>query len=246
MFAPFPSVLPDSPSIRVAIVEDGPSAMDTLSSLIRETQGLFFAGSFGNSEGDLLRIPFMKPDVVLMDVALPEASGIDYVSFLKHCLPECHVIVLTAVEDSARLFQALRSGASGFLHKSTPPHELISAIRLVQSGGAAMTSQVARQLAGESIVDFPATPRSNAFEQHSPREREVLNKLAEGLLVKEIAVQLNVGFGTVRTYIRRIYEKLNVQSRAQAAAYYYHRQTDSPVPLLAGLTSVTQTNWPAV
>src|SRR5262249_9645150 len=108
--------------------------------------------------------------------------------------------------------------------KRIPTAELLQAVRFVNAGGAAMTSLVARRVVEEFRQPFSAPDPGDDPEELSAREKEVLEKLAEGYLVKEIADQLNVGFGTVRTYIRRIYEKLHVRSRSQAAAHYYQRQ----------------------
>jgi DNA-binding NarL/FixJ family response regulator len=151
-----------------------------------------------------------------MDINLPNMDGIQCVKKLKEIKPSIRVVMLTVYENPQRIFKALAAGAIGFVLKHRPSTELLNSIRDAHSGGAPMSSQIARK-----VVQFFQTnvPNDDA-ETLSAREQEVLELLAKGSLIKEIADQLGVGFVTVRTYIRRIYEKMHVHSRSQAVAKY--------------------------
>ena len=206
--------------IRVAIVEDNPAVRYNFARLFSGPD-LFCFGAYPTGESLFKSLSSDTPDVVLMDINLTGPNGIECVALLKAKYPAIQIIMLTVFEDRDRIFSALRAGASGYLLKRVQPAELSQAVRFVHTGGVAMTSLVARRMAEEFNQPSTGEDRSPQLEQLSAREKEVLKKLAEGCLVKEIADQLGVGFGTVRTYIRRIYDKLRVRSRSQAAAHYY-------------------------
>jgi DNA-binding NarL/FixJ family response regulator len=144
-------------------------------------------------------------------------SGIDCVRKLKVAQPSCQIVMLTVYENTEAIFKALANGASGYLLKATAPEELLNAIQDVHRGGSPMTSHIARKVV-QSFQQTPPSPK--ATENLSPREQEVLELLAKGFLYKEIADQLHISFETVHTYIRRIYEKLQVRSRTEAVAKY--------------------------
>ena len=158
-----------------------------------------------------------------MDINLPGIDGIECVRKLKVLSPLIRIVMLTVYENPERIFKALSAGAIGYVLKHRPSAELLNAIRDAHDGGAPMSSDIARK-----VVQFFQTnvPADEAGEL-SAREREVLDFLANGFLVKEIADQLGLGFGTVRTYIRRIYEKMHVHSRSQAVAKYLQRPPPS-------------------
>jgi DNA-binding NarL/FixJ family response regulator len=214
--------------IRIAIVDDDPTALENFTKLFSKWPEFLCVGTFLYGELLFQAIPEINPHVVLMDINLPTLDGIQCVRLLKAQHPDIQVIMLTIFEDSDRIFRALSVGASGYVLKRSSPAELLQAVRFVHSGGAAMTSLVARRVAEEFRRLSSSGEPVNDLEQLSLREKEVLEKLAEGCLVKEIADQLQVGFGTVRTYIRRIYEKLHVRSRAQATAQYYQHSGIHP------------------
>jgi DNA-binding NarL/FixJ family response regulator len=165
-------------------------------------------------------IPREGPEVVLMDINLPGMNGVECVRRLKPKLPEVQVIMLTVYEDTDSIFNALAAGASGYLLKRTPPAELLEAIRDVHRGGSPMTTHIARKV----VQSFQrGGVSSRPTENLSPREQEVLDCLARGFLYKEIADKLGVSYETVHTYIRRIYEKLQVRSRTEAVAKFLGR-----------------------
>ncbi len=204
-------------AITVSIVEDDQRVRESLAGLIARAPGFQCVSHYATGEQALVEIPKKKPEVVLMDINLPGMSGIDCVRRLKSIEPQCQVVMLTVYENTEQIFKALAYGASGYLLKATPPEELLSAIKDVHRGGSPMTSHIARKV----VQSFQQTPPSaKATDNLSPREQEVLELLAKGFLYKEIADHLHISFETVHTYIRRIYEKLQVRSRTEAVAKY--------------------------
>jgi DNA-binding NarL/FixJ family response regulator len=154
------------------------------------------------------------PEIVLMDIQLPNHSGIECTAQLKQLLPAVHIIMVTVYEDTERIFKALRAGACGYLLKRCTPEELISAVHEVKQGGAPMSREIARKV----IASFrsPVTASAEVGEL-SPREREILELLAQGFANKEIARRVGVNDGTVRWHLRHVYDKLHVRSRTEAA-----------------------------
>jgi len=204
--------------ITICIVEDDAGFRNGLLRLLARTPDFHCLDSYPSAEAALQAIPEITPNVVLMDLNLPGMNGVDCVRKLKSLLPRVQIIMLTVYEDPDQIYNALSAGATGYLLKQTPPAELLDAIRDVHNGGAPMSSQIARKV----VQSFQGIPANNEAEGLSAREREVLDYLAQGFLIKEIGEKLGIGFDTVRTYIRRIYEKLHVHSRAQAVAKFLH------------------------
>ncbi|HEX2616592.1 MAG TPA: response regulator transcription factor [Flavobacteriales bacterium] len=151
------------------------------------------------------------PDIVIMDINLPGQSGINATRTIRDKWPEVQVMICTVYEDDEKIFGALKAGANGYLLKRAPIEELFDAIKQLQQGGSPMSAGIARK-----VVSSFQRPLSTAAQQLTDREQEVLDLLAEGLRVKEIADRANVSVSTVRTHIRHIYEKLQVQTRVEA------------------------------
>jgi len=212
-------------AIAVSIVEDDPQARKILVGWINQESGFRLTGHWGDAESALKVLPESNPNVVLMDINLPGMSGVEAVRKLKPSLPNTQFVMLTVYQDADHIYNALAAGASGYLLKQTPREELLSALRDVHHGGSPMTSNIARKV----VQSFrqPSVDRSAAGEL-SQREQEVLDLLARGYLYKEIADRLNISCPTVNTYVRRIYEKLHVRSRAQAVAKYAHLSDEQP------------------
>jgi DNA-binding NarL/FixJ family response regulator len=202
--------------ITVSIVEDAAGVREALVRLLDNANGFQCLASYPDAETALAGIPSRAPDVVLMDIDLPGMNGVECVRKLKMQLPEVRVVMLTVYENPEKIFDALSAGAVGYLLKKRLTEDLLAAIQDAYSGGAPMSSQIARKV----VQFFQKIPASNSMESLSARELEVLDLLAKGFLVKEIADRTGLGYGTVRTYIRRIYEKLQVHSRSQAVAKY--------------------------
>ncbi len=220
-------------SIVVAIVEDDAELRKSLHAIVSSAPDLRCVGTFGSAEEAWDSLPEKLPAVVLMDINLPKANGIACVARLSGILPNTHFLMLTVYDDSEAIFDSLAAGANGYLRKPMEPAELLEAIRDVHRGGAPMSSSIARRV----IQAFrkPSAPpvsdhsrRVSVLEKLAPREREILELLAEGYLQKEIAAQLGISFSTVRTLTGRIYEKLHVHSRAQAVAKYLGAAAPSP------------------
>jgi DNA-binding NarL/FixJ family response regulator len=205
-------------AIAVSIVEDDAQARKIFANWISGASGFRLAGDWGDAEKALEALPSKKPNVVLMDINLPGMSGVDAVKRLKPLLPETQFVMLTVYEDADHIYNALAAGATGYLLKQTPRAELLGAVEDVHQGGSPMTSNIARKV----VQSFKQAAALGHQEELSPREQEVLELLARGYLYKEIAERLNISVPTVNTYVRRMYEKLHVRSRAQAVAKYAH------------------------
>ena len=208
-----------SVSIGVAIVEDDVPAREILAGWIRRADGFKLMGEYDTAEAAIVELPQLKPSVVLFDINLPGINGIECVRKLKPRLPDTQFVMVTVYEDVNHIFDALAVGASGYLLKQAKRQELLDALKDVYAGGSPMSSQIARKV----VQSFRRNESETADGETvglSQREREVLELLARGFLYKEIADSLQIGVATVNTYIRRVYEKLHVRSRAQAVAKY--------------------------
>jgi DNA-binding NarL/FixJ family response regulator len=208
-------------SIAVAIVEDDVPAREILAGWIRNADGFRLAGEYDDAETAIARLPIEKPSVVLFDINLPGMNGIECVRKLKPRLPDTQFVMVTVYEDANHIFNALSAGASGYLLKQMRRNELLDALKDVHAGGSPMSSQIARKVV-QNFYRSETQDASGETIELSGREREVLELLARGYLYKEIAEMLKISVQTVNTYIRRIYEKLHVRSRAQAVAKYAH------------------------
>jgi DNA-binding NarL/FixJ family response regulator len=206
--------------IRVAIVEDDAESLSTLSKLINTDPEFAVEGGYATTAAALEGIPPLNPEIVIMDINLPDINGVECVRRLKAICPGPQFLMLTVYEDTEAVFSALRAGASGYLLKQTPIEELLAALREIHRGGSPMSGHIARKVVQSFQDEGAAHPE---VESLSPREREVLELVAGGCLFKEIADRLGVSFATVHTYCRRIYEKLQVRSRAQAVAKWHQR-----------------------
>jgi len=203
--------------ITVAIVEDDKNLREDLADHIASRKGFRCIGTFSSAEDALKSLPEKPPDVVVMDINLPKMSGIECTQKLKSLLPETEVVMLTMFDDTDLIFAALRAGASGYLLKRAAPTELLAAIEQVRAGGSPMSPEIARQV----VQFFQTEKRAPAgSDDLSERERELLSLLARGKQYKEIADQLAISTDTVRSHIRRIYRKLHVHSRTEAAVKF--------------------------
>ena len=211
--------------ITVSIIEDDPSVRKILSDWLSNAGDFRCVGAHGAAMPAIAKAPEEKPDVALVDINLPDQSGIECVWKLKSVLPKTQFLMLTVYEDADHIFQALEAGASGYMLKRTPREELLASIRQVYDGGSPMTSYIARK-----VVQFfqkPVPPARAQMDGLSPRECEVIELLARGYSYKEIAEALSISLPTVNTHIHRTYEKLHVRSRGQAVARY-NKMTETP------------------
>jgi RNA polymerase sigma factor (sigma-70 family) len=209
--------------ISVSIVEDNDQLRGTLAKVIGRAPGFRFASDYRSAEDALAGLPKVKPDVVLMDINLPGMNGVECVRQLKTLVPATEVMMLTVYEDTENIFNALAAGASGYMLKRTSSKELIEAIHEVKRGGSPMTTHIARKVAQSFQKSSGQQRAANELSELSEREQQVLDLLSQGLIYKEIADKLSISYETVHTYIRRIYEKLQVRTRTEAVAKFLQR-----------------------
>lgn len=206
--------------ITVSIVDDEPDLREHIAGYLAAAGNVRCKSAYASAEEALEHLPQDKPDVVLMDINLGGMDGIECVRQLTTLMPDAQVLMLTVFEDTDKIFSALQAGASGYLLKRMSPKKLLDAIEEVRDGGSPMSASIARKV----VQSFKAAPaRGDESVDLSQRERDVLNGLAEGLAYKQIADQLGVSIHTVRNYIRRIYEKLHVQTRTEAVAKFMRK-----------------------
>ncbi len=207
--------------IKVAVVEDDEYIRASLSELVRGNSHLELAGAYEDGPAALAGIPLVKPDVVMMDIQLPGVDGVECVRELKAAMPETNFLMLTAYEDSDKLFESLKAGASGYLLKRTSSTRLLQAIHELNAGGSPMTPQIARRVV--RYFSMPASQASPDLASLTPGQKKFLDELAQGYSYKEIADHLGITMDGVRSYIRKIYEKLHVHSRTEAVIKYLGR-----------------------
>jgi len=201
--------------IKVAIVEDNKTLRNSLANLCNSTGGIKCVASLDNVLNIVADLAKAQPDIVLMDIGLPNISGIEGVRTIKSNFDDIQVLMFTVFEDDEKIFDAIRAGASGYLLKKTPPEEIVAAIQQLYEGGAPMSPTIARKV----IQAFQSQPASGLEEyQLTPREKEILYSLVDGLSYKKIADKYFVSISTIRTHICNIYQKLHVNSKSQAVA----------------------------
>lgn len=198
-------------NLKIGIVEDEQQIRDGISMLINGSEGFVCEHAFETAEEAGEKIPLLGLDVVLMDIHLPGKSGIECIAELKPLCPDTQFLIFTSYEDSESVFNALKAGATGYLTKTTQPSKILDALVDIHKGGSPMSSNIARK-----IVSSFSSDNNAELQKLSQREKEILDLLSKGLRYKEIADKLFLSTETVRTHIRNIYEKLQVNSRTDA------------------------------
>jgi DNA-binding NarL/FixJ family response regulator len=206
--------------INVSIVEDDDGIRDSLAVLLNGAENIRCVSTHRSAEEALKQIPIKNPDVVLMDINLPNMSGIDCVRKLKMTLPKTQILMLTMYEDAGQIFNSLAAGAGGYLLKRTSPAKLLEAIEEVYRGASPMSGKIARIVVEYFQNTKAASPEA---ENLSKREREILELLAKGFRDKEIADSLTISVDTVHSHLKNIYEKLHVHSRTEAVLKYLRK-----------------------
>ncbi|MFT3869471.1 MAG: response regulator transcription factor [Nibricoccus sp.] len=207
-------------NLRVSIVDDDKPTSLILADLIKDSSQLEFFSYYSDTESAMEKLPSDRPDVVLMDINVPLLNGIECVRALKPLLPETQFLMLTVYADADHIFSALAAGATGYLLKGTRRTELLAAIKQISQGGSPMSCSIARKV----VQSFARQEsKQSGLQVLSPRENSVLELLAKGYLYKEIAEKLGLSVLTIDTYVRRIYDKLHVNSRSQAIAKFLKR-----------------------
>jgi DNA-binding NarL/FixJ family response regulator len=202
----------------VVLVEDDRGLREQLAQILNSAPDIRCVGAFASAEEALEQIPARCPDVVLMDIKLPGMSGIECVARLKQLMPALQIVMVTVYEDSERIFRALKAGASGYLLKSSPPQQLLEAVRDVYAGGAPGSSHIARQVVRHFHMGSSVPEQKQPL---SPRERQVLELLSMGYIYKEIADKLDIGVETVRTHVKSICQKMHARNRLEAVARHH-------------------------
>ena len=210
--------------IKVGIVEDNKTLRNGFEMLINAEPDMECVCT-NMTVGEALRqIPLAKPDVVLMDIQLPDGTGIECTAKIKEQLPKVQIVVVTVYEDSVRIFQALQAGACGYLLKRANPERIIEAIREACEGGVPMTPEIARKVIGQFRAQAETVSTVNNL---TPRETEVLQFVMHGLANKEIADRMGVSVAAVKFHLQHIYEKLHVHSRTEAVIKFKeHRKPE--------------------
>jgi DNA-binding NarL/FixJ family response regulator len=205
-------------TLQVSVIEDDARLRGIVGGWLNDTQNMRLLSDFHDAETALSTLPSQSPDVVLVDINLPGLDGVECVRRLKPAMPRTQFMMVTVYEDAKRIVDALAAGATGYLLKRVGREQLLEAITEIHSGESPMTSSIARKVAQsfEQAPDSSSEPRAQLAE----REQQVLDFIARGYSNKEIADELQVGIPTIRTCVRRIYEKLHVRSRREAAAKY--------------------------
>ncbi|MXV15253.1 response regulator [Hufsiella ginkgonis] len=200
--------------IRILLYEDNSQLREGLAILLAGTDGFELVGAFGNCTAVAKQVEELNPDVILMDINMPQTDGIEGLKIIRQFNKEVKILMLTVFDDNQSVFESIKSGANGYILKKTPPAKLLEYIHDVQSGGAPMTSSIATQV----LKMFSSSHSSTDDFSLSDRERDVLQLLVNGHSYKMIAGELFISIDTVRSHIKKVYEKLHVNSKSEAVA----------------------------
>ena len=200
---------------RIALCEDNENFRESLKQFIEDTPGFSVTTSLPSAQNVVEHISNDLPDLILMDIDMPGMSGIQATSLIKSHFPEVQVLILTVYEDEEKIFNAILSGASGYLLKKTPPSRIIEAIKEIREGGASMSSAIVKKVL--SYFQQNTQQRHNEYTL-SQRELSILKCLVNGDSYKMIADNCDISIGTVRSHINNIYKKLHINSKSEAVA----------------------------
>lgn len=203
--------------IKVILYEDNPDMREGLSTLIAFTKNLELAGSFINCSECDLHITALQPDVILMDIEMPETNGLEGIRKIRATKSEVKIIVLTVFEDNQNVFDAICSGANGYLLKKSSPQQIVEAIHDVLEGGAPMTPSIANKVL-KLLADTNLSTQQKQDYGLSKREKEILQSLVNGNSYKMIAAEQDITIDTVKSHLKKIYQKLQVHSQTEAVA----------------------------
>jgi DNA-binding NarL/FixJ family response regulator len=202
--------------IDISIIDDDASLRQSIATFVNGSPGFRCISAFASGEEALAQLPKQWPDVILMDIHLAGMSGIECARRVKAAEPNVQIVMLTVYEDPDQIFTALAAGATGYMLKRLTPARLLNAIEEVHTGGSPMSQSIARKV----LTSFRKPAPSSDLAQMTPREQMVLDCLAKGFTYQKAAETLEISLDSVRTYVRRIYEKLHVHSRTEAVAKY--------------------------
>ncbi|MBC7915436.1 MAG: response regulator transcription factor [Pyrinomonadaceae bacterium] len=203
--------------IKIILYEDNPQLREGLFMLINGSDGFLVVGAFANPSNIIEQCASLKPDIILMDIDMPETTGLQGLEMIRGINTDVKVLMLTVFDDNENIFEAIRNGANGYILKKTPPSKLLEYILEASTGGAPMSSSIATQV----LKMFSSTHSSSSKQENynlSDREKEVLQLLVNGYSYKMIASEMFISIDTVRSHIKKIYEKLHVNSKSEAVA----------------------------
>jgi DNA-binding NarL/FixJ family response regulator len=201
--------------IKVALFEDKPDLQEVISNILQNEEDIQFCGAWENCDHVKRIMHIHQPQVVLMDIEMPGTNGIEGLKIIKKNFPEINVLMLTVFDDDYNVFESVCYGATGYLLKNISPEKIIEAIHDVQNGGAPMTASVARKVLH---LFSKNAPKPEEPYNLTPREKDILASLVKGNSYKMIAVETGISIETVRTHIKKIYDKLHVHSMNEAVA----------------------------
>lgn len=201
--------------IKVVLYEDNPQLREGLTMLLNGSDGFEVIGGFNNCDNVVQEVSSLQPDVILMDIDMPGTNGIQGLKLVRQQNADVKILMLTVFDDNKNVFEAVKNGANGYLLKKTPPAKLLEYIQEAHTGGAPMSSSIATQVL-RMFSELHNAQSSNYFL--SEREKQVLQLLVNGYSYKMIAAEIFISIDTVRSHIKKIYEKLHVNSKSEAVA----------------------------
>jgi DNA-binding NarL/FixJ family response regulator len=206
--------------IRVTLFEDNRALNRAICHLIENTADLEIAGTFFNCVNVLRDIAQSNPDVVLMDIDMPEVNGIEGVIMIRKQFPSMRILMQTVFDDDEKIFSAIAAGASGYILKNTAPDKMLESIREVHDGGAPMNPSIASHVLYMFQNNLMRPAEASETEEYhlSKREMDVLRCMVDGKPYKLICDELNISYNTVRTHVQKIYDKLHVSSNTEAVS----------------------------
>jgi DNA-binding NarL/FixJ family response regulator len=207
-------------TLRVLVVDDQPLVREGLVVLLQRVAGLDIVGSADGGRHALALVASLHPDVVLLDLRMPDLDGVAVTAWITNHHPEVAVLALTTYADDRSLFAALRAGARGYLTKDATVDEIVTALRTVAGGATALAPQAQTRVVSAALRP-ERNPQPDRPDGLTPREREVLTLIAAGLRNEEIAIRLGIGTATVKTHVNNIFGKIGAVDRGQAVAYAY-------------------------
>ena len=200
--------------IRIVLFEDNKNMRESLSLYLASSEGLWLAGALPDAKNALSEVKRLKPDVILMDIQMPQISGIDATIEIKKVYPEIKILIQTIYEDDDKVFQAICAGANGYILKSTKPESYVEAIKDVMAGGSHLSPLIAAKVL--AMFQHQFVKAQPTYIELTQREKEILNCMIKGMSYKIIADSCNIKFSTVCSHIKNIYEKLHVNSAPEA------------------------------